>query len=66
MSNTPVLLAAGIAGLAVLALMLAAVVSVANSRSYTPGIKALWVLAVLAFPILGSLAWFAIGRHSHG
>lgn len=57
---------AAIFALGALVLMISAIASVANSRSYTPGLKALWVLAILAFPILGSLVWFVVGRHSHG
>lgn len=55
-----------VVALAWLALIITAFVSIAQSRSYSSGIKALWVLAVLAFPFLGPLAWFLIGRHSHG
>ncbi|MGC0143693.1 PLDc N-terminal domain-containing protein [Pseudactinotalea sp. Z1732] len=52
--------------LAWLALIVAALMSIAQSRNYTSGIKALWVLAVFALPFLGPLAWFLIGRHSYG
>lgn len=44
----------------------AAIISIFNSRNYTSGLKALWVLAVLAFPFLGSLIWFLVGRKSSG
>lgn len=57
-------LAGGIFGLATLVLVIAAIVSIVNSRGYTTGIKALWVLAVIAFPVLGSLVWFIFGRTS--
>lgn len=53
-------------GLAVVVFAVAAIVSIVNSRGYTAGIKALWVLAVIAFPVVGSLVWFIIGRRSHG
>ncbi|MGC0249441.1 PLD nuclease N-terminal domain-containing protein [Pseudactinotalea sp. Z1748] len=52
-------------GLAWLALIVAALMSIAQSRNYTSGLKALWMLAVFALPFLGTLAWFLIGRHSH-
>lgn len=50
---------------AALVLLIAAIVSVVNSHNYPSGIKALWVLAILAFPLLGPIAWFAFGRNSH-
>lgn len=52
--------------LAYVGFAIAAIVSILNSRAYTSGLKALWVLAVLAFPFLGSLVWFLIGRNSSG
>lgn len=52
--------------IAYIALAIAAIVSILNSRSYTSGLKALWILAVLAFPLVGSLVWFIVGRNSHG
>lgn len=51
--------------LAALVLVIAAIVSIVQSPRYPTGIKALWVLAVLAFPLIGSLAWFIFGRNSH-
>lgn len=54
----------GLLTLAYIALAIAAIVSIINSRSYTSGLKALWVLAVLAFPLVGSLVWFFVGRTS--
>lgn len=43
-----------------------AIFSILGSTKYTGGLKALWVLAVIAFPFLGSLIWFLVGRNSHG
>lgn len=54
----------GIFSLAYIALAIAAIVSILGSSKYTSGLKALWVLGVLAFPFLGSLAWFIVGRNS--
>ncbi|OZD12089.1 MULTISPECIES: PLD nuclease N-terminal domain-containing protein [Nocardiaceae] len=45
-------------------LFVAALVSIVRSRSYTSSGKALWVLAVFAFPFLGPLVWFVWGRNS--
>lgn len=53
-------------GIGYLVLVIAAIISIINSTNYTSGLKALWVLAVLAFPFLGSVIWFAVGRHSRG
>lgn len=50
-------------GLAVVALWLAALVGVAKSKiDVTP--KAVWVLIVVIAPVLGAIAWFAIGSRS--
>ncbi|WP_150460364.1 PLDc N-terminal domain-containing protein [Nesterenkonia ebinurensis] len=59
-------LVSALIGLAYIAFAIAAILSILNSRSYTSGLKALWVLAVLAFPFLGSLVWFLVGRNSSG
>lgn len=48
-----------------LVLFIAALVSVLNSANYTNGLKALWALGLLAFPIIGPILWFAVGRSSH-
>ncbi|WP_084477583.1 PLD nuclease N-terminal domain-containing protein [Nocardia jejuensis] len=45
-------------------LFLAGVVSVLRSGNYASGGKAVWVLAMLAFPLVGPLAWFVWGRKS--
>jgi hypothetical protein len=39
-----------------------ALVSILGSGRYSSLGKLLWILAVFAFPFLGSLAWFTIGR----
>lgn len=44
-----------------LALVIGTLVSVLRS-ALGGGMKFLWVVAVLAAPVLGSLAWFVIGR----
>lgn len=44
-----------------LVLTIGALVSILRSR-LGGGMKFLWVVLVLAAPLLGSLAWFAIGR----
>lgn len=46
-------------------LLIAAIVSIVSSPLLDTGGKALWIVAVIAFPFLGSLAWFLWGR-SHG
>ena len=37
-----------------------AIVNVLGSRASAPG-KVLWVVAILAFPVLGLLVWLAAG-----
>jgi hypothetical protein len=50
--------------LAAVVLFVAALVSIVRSDNYAAGGKALWALAVLAFPMLGAIFWFAWGRRS--
>ena len=52
--------------IAYVAFAVAAIISILRSTNYTGGLKALWVLAVIAFPFLGSLIWFLVGRNSRG
>lgn len=51
--------------LALLALTLAAVVSVLANRDTTGGGKLLWVIFVLWFPLFGAIGWFVVGRRGH-
>lgn len=64
-------LAPGIMGLTLLALavlalalFVAAVISIARARRLGGVAQAVWVLIVLAFPVLGPVLWFVIGRSS--
>lgn len=41
-----------------------AVIGIARNRTLTGLTKAVWVLIVLAFPLLGPLLWFVVGRRS--
>ncbi|ROR73396.1 PLDc N-terminal domain-containing protein [Bogoriella caseilytica] len=66
MFGEPLALIGAAIGLSLIVLFFAAVVSIMNSRSYTAGLKALWILGVLAFPLLGPLVWFFVGKNSHG
>lgn len=54
--------AAVVLALAVLVLVIAAVISIILYTDLTGGGKLLWVLLVLYLPILGSVAWFVVGR----
>ncbi|MBT2532375.1 PLDc_N domain-containing protein [Arthrobacter sp. ISL-48] len=44
------------------ALFIGALISIARTRNHTTGSQIAWALTVLALPVIGSLAWFAIGR----
>ena len=48
--------------LALIVLWVAAIVSVLGNNRLTGGGKALWIVVILGFPFLGSLAWFIFGR----
>lgn len=52
--------------LALAAFVVAALVSIVRSPSYTPALKALWVLGIIAVPLIGAVLWFAIGRKGPG
>lgn len=41
-----------------------AVVSIARSRTASGVEKAVWVLIVLLFPLIGAILWFVIGRRA--
>ena len=54
--------AGGITALAVLEVVLAiaAIVSVLRNEDFSGGTKALWVFAIVLFPILGAVVYFAV------
>lgn len=52
----------GIIVLALVALFIAALVSILRTHRLSGGGKLLWVVIVFVFPLLGSIAWFAFGR----
>lgn len=52
------------AGPAVLALAVLAAISVLRSSDVDGGSRLGWILAVVALPVLGPLAWFVVGRRS--
>ncbi|MDH3043853.1 PLDc N-terminal domain-containing protein [Gordonia alkanivorans] len=54
--------ALAVAALALLALVIAAMVSIARSASYNGIEKICWAGIVIIFPLVGSLAWFGAGR----
>ncbi|GAA4267630.1 PLDc N-terminal domain-containing protein [Frondihabitans peucedani] len=45
------------------ALWVAAVVSILRSALLTPVVKALWILAVIAFSFVGPLVWLAVSAY---
>ncbi len=52
-------------GIAYLALFIGALISIAKSPNYTGGLKALWILACLAMPFVGSIVWFIWGKNGN-
>lgn len=46
------------------ALFIGALISIARTRNHTTGSQVVWALIVLALPVIGSLAWFLIGRRA--
>ncbi|MDS1271428.1 PLDc N-terminal domain-containing protein [Lipingzhangella sp. LS1_29] len=51
--------------LAVVVLIIAALISILMYRGLTGGGKLLWILVVLYFPVLGSVAWFVVGKKGY-
>ncbi|THJ68556.1 PLDc_N domain-containing protein [Arthrobacter echini] len=51
-------------GLLLALLLVAAFIDIARSRHLTGLTQAVWVLVVLAFPAIGPLLWFVIGRRT--
>ncbi|WP_116247477.1 PLD nuclease N-terminal domain-containing protein [Nocardiopsis sp. FIRDI 009] len=54
-----------IIGLVLVVLLIAAVISTLIHRDTTAGGKLLWIIFELWFPLLGSVAWFVVGRKGH-
>lgn len=54
-------------GIGVLALLLfvLALIGIARAPHLTGAARAVWVLAVLAFPFAGPILWFLIGRRAN-
>lgn len=51
--------------LALVALVLAAILSALADRNTSGGGKLLWILLVLWFPLIGAIAWFVVGKKGH-
>lgn len=45
-------------------LFIGALISIARTRNNTTGGQVVWALIVLALPVIGSLAWFLVGRRA--
>ena len=41
---------------------LLAIVAIAASRAHAPKVKVIWSAIVLLLPVLGAVAWLAVGR----
>ncbi|WP_129661482.1 PLD nuclease N-terminal domain-containing protein [Rothia halotolerans] len=52
----------GLVAAAAIALFVGALISVMISERYTGAGKILWALAIFAFPFLGPVTWFLVGR----
>ena len=50
--------------IAQIVLFVAALFSIVRSENYGSGGKALWALACFAFPLLGPILWFVVGKNS--
>lgn len=52
-----------LAGGVLIALVVVAVISLSRDRRYTAVQRLLWLLVIMAAPVLGPLLWLAVGRH---
>ncbi|PPF87701.1 hypothetical protein C5C03_09565 [Clavibacter michiganensis] len=50
--------------IAYVALVVAAIVQVVRDRALAGLVRDLWVLGIVLAPIVGALAWFAVGRRT--
>ena len=50
-------------GGALIALVVVAIISLSRDRHYTPVQRLLWLLVILAAPVLGPILWLTVGRH---
>ncbi|MFZ4893622.1 PLDc N-terminal domain-containing protein [Plantibacter sp. Mn2098] len=48
-----------------LALIASAIVSVIRSAELALVSRAAWLAAIIAFPVLGTIAWYGIGYRTH-
>ena len=49
-------------GGALIALVVIAIISLSRDRHYTPAQRLLWLLVILAAPVLGPILWLGVGR----
>ena len=54
-----------IIAISLLALFIAALVSIVPTSRLSGGGKLLWIVIVFVFPLLGSIVWFAFGRRTN-
>jgi hypothetical protein len=52
-----------IAGVALAALWVTALISIVKSTLISPLVKALWLLAIVAFSFVGPIVWFIAQRY---
>ena len=45
---------------------LLALLAIRSSRWHAPRVKLIWAVIVLALPVVGAVAWLAIGRERRG
>jgi hypothetical protein len=53
----------GLISIAVLVLALVPIRWIIDSEKLSVGQKTYWVIVVVVFPVLGSLAWLAVGKN---
>ncbi|WP_285758024.1 PLD nuclease N-terminal domain-containing protein [Nocardiopsis ansamitocini] len=62
---TAALIIGAVLALLVVVLIIAALISILIHKNLTAGGKLLWVLGVLYLPVLGSVAWFVVGKKGY-
>jgi cytochrome bd-type quinol oxidase subunit 1 len=48
---------------ALIALVVVAIISLSRDRHYTAAQRLLWLLVILAAPVLGPILWLTVGRN---
>ncbi|GAB2829603.1 hypothetical protein GCM10027022_20720 [Alpinimonas psychrophila] len=64
--ETFAIVAAILAGALYLATITYVITQITRTSGLNPTEKAIWVVAILTFPLVGTIVWFVLGPHPFG